>query len=674
MRLRTIFSKLALVLLAVGTLPLVMIAVFAYFQAKWRMTEEVVTYFLEKSASDTADKINLTLLERDKDIRSWVNLREVSLALRAAAGSPERAEAEGLLDDLVRIKEVYDLLILTDADGRIALTNARDRRGARLDPVRLASLRGRDVSAEPWFQEGRRGRFAKLEWHRSEWVRSVYDYDALDHAYRFNVGFSGPIFDLATGEFLGVWFNVMNWSYIQLGILDQVEKYFEQLGPYRSGYAYLWQKDANLVIGHKFRDASQPKAHGDNYGTRVIEDHRLPELSEAARRARPGETTSWRYEYPPGREKISGLAATLPPEEEGFGWYVGVGIDGEEIFKHVNELRSVLVAATLLAGIAILVGAYAISHRITEPLRKLSGFTEEIARENLDARVEIRSRDEIGVLADSFNRMATDLRASREKLIKAQRDAAWREMAAQVAHEIKNPITPMKLAAQHLLQTYRDGSPRFAEVLHRSAATIIQQVESLQRIASEFSDFARLPKRDLKPIDMNDLLRDTLALYPVDPAERLQVEVALASGLPAVLADWDALKRVFINLVNNALQAMPSGGTLRVESKRTSIRGLDAVEARVADDGVGMSAEVMSRLFEPYFSTKSRGSGLGLAICKSAIDEMRGEIDVQSELGKGTDVIVRLPAAVTSAPPSPQPVGPSLPAPVEPGNRPADRK
>ncbi|MBI1849353.1 MAG: HAMP domain-containing protein [Planctomycetes bacterium] len=644
MRLQTIFSKFALVLLAVGILPLVMIAVFAYFQAKSRMTEEVVTYFLEKSAADTADKIDLTLLERDKDIRSWVNLREVSRALTSPERSLERRETELLLDDLVRIKEVYDLLVVADAAGRIAFTNTRDRNGRSLDPDRLSRVRGRDVSGEHWFQEARASHFAKEDWHRSSLVESVYDYDGKDLCFRYNVGFAGPIFDLETGEFLGAWYNVMNWSYIQISILDQVAKYFEQLGPYRSGYAYLWKSDANTVIGHKLRDATLPLAQGNNYESRVVEDHHLPGLHDAAASARFGGTASWRYEYPPGREKISGLAVTLDSNHEGFGWFVGVGIDGEEIFGRVNELRNVLVIATTLAALAIIFAAYALSHRITEPLRRLSGATSEVARGNLGARVQVQTQDEIGALATSFNRMAEDLEGNREKLIRAQKDVAWREMAAQVAHEIKNPLTPMKLATQHLLQTYKDGSPQFADVMTRSTSTIIEQIDSLQKIATEFGDFARLPKRDLKPIDVNEVLRDSLALYAADAAPNLRVVTELDASLPRVRADWDALRRVFINLVNNALQAMPNGGTLHVTSRLGKIADVAAVEARVIDTGAGMSPEVFARIFQPYFSTKSRGTGLGLAICKRAIDEMNGEIVVQSEAGKGTEVIVRLPS------------------------------
>ncbi len=650
MPLRTIFSKLAFVLLAVGILPLVGITVFAYLQAKRRMTEEVVTYFLEKSAADTADKINLMLLERDKDVRTWVNIPGISRALRSGPSAPLLRETEVLLNDLVEVKKVYDLLILADASGHVVATNTKDRSGAALDPEKLRRLRSHDVVGTPWFEAGRIGRFGKVDWHRSDLVQAVYDYSTADLSFSYNVGFSGPVFDLATGEFLGVWYNVMNWSFIQIQILDPVERYFEELGKYRSGYAYLWLDDANTVIGHKYRDPNKPKTQGNNYATRVDEDHHLPALRDAALRARPGETSSSRYGYPAGRFKISGLAATLDARHEGFGWYVGVGIDDEEIFKPVNDLRRVLVATTCLVAVGIIFSAYAISHRITGPVRRLSEFTEEIARGNLDARVEIESPDEIGVLAGSFNRMATDLKSSRERLIKVEKDAAWREMAAQVAHEIKNPLTPMKLATQHLIQTYRDGSPQFAEVLRRSTSTIIQQIDSLHRIATEFSDFARLPKRDMRLLDVNEIVRDVLALYPVDPGGALRVEAELQSHVGVVRADPDEIKRVFINLITNALQAMPDGGMLRVVSRASKIGEKEAVEIRVADTGIGMSTDVLHRLGEPYFSTKSGGTGLGLAISKNAVDALSGEIEVNSEIGKGTEVVVRLPAATPPAP------------------------
>jgi len=247
-------------------------------------------------------------------------------------------------------------------------------------------------------------------------------------------------------------------------------------------------------------------------------------------------------------------------------------------------------------------------------------------------------------------------------LIKSKKLTAWSEMARQVAHEIKNPLTPMKLSAQHLLQAYRDRAEDFDDVLEDGVAIIIEQIESLRRIAIEFSQFSRMPERRVVPADLNEIVEESLAQYERALGSSVEIEKSLPAVLPQVEVDRDEMKRVFLNIIENAVQSMPGGGKLRVASAAGSSgaagteykfmsssravhdEGLkDFVEVSFADTGCGIPRDNLDRLFEPSFSTKTQGSGLGLAISKGIIDAYGGEITIESEQGRGTLVRVRIP-------------------------------
>lgn len=264
------------------------------------------------------------------------------------------------------------------------------------------------------------------------------------------------------------------------------------------------------------------------------------------------------------------------------------------------------------------------------------------------------------------------------ELIRSEKLLAWSEMARQVAHEIKNPLTPMKLSAQHVLQARRDGVGDFDKVLEESVGTIVEQIESLRRIAVEFSQFSRMPARKLELKDINEIVEDSLTQYERTIGSSVRIVKDLKSGLPKVKVDGDEVKRVFVNIIENAVQAMPGGGTLEIVSRavrsrrrmgRTSdsrhkergydvrvsssgghTRSRDFVEIAFSDTGTGISSADVGSLFEPNFSTKSHGTGLGLAICKGIVDAYGGEILIESRQGAGTRVSVRFPGPRRPAP------------------------
>jgi nitrogen fixation/metabolism regulation signal transduction histidine kinase len=210
-------------------------------------------------------------------------------------------------------------------------------------------------------------------------------------------------------------------------------------------------------------------------------------------------------------------------------------------------------------------------------------------------------------------------------------------MARQVAHEIKNPLTPMKLAVQHLRQTYRDRAPQFGEILETVSATVIEQIDTLSRIASEFSTFARMPGRRLEVCDVGAVLREAIGLFEQEPGVRWRTDVA--GDLQQVRADREELRRAFINVFRNAIQAMNGQGELSVDAEMSE----GSLRITIRDTGPGIPEEIRPKLFLPNFSTKTDGMGLGLAIVKKTIDDLGGSVRIESGPGPGTAVIFELP-------------------------------
>jgi len=306
--------------------------------------------------------------------------------------------------------------------------------------------------------------------------------------------------------------------------------------------------------------------------------------------------------------------------------------------------RATTAAVALYLVVLLLVaGAGAVlARRVARPVEALVEGTGRVAAGDLSTRIPRGPKDELGDLVDSFNRMTAGLEAGREAEARAQREAAWREMAKQVAHEIKNPLTPMRLHAQHLLRAQEDGSGDLPDITRKAAEVVLRQAEALERIAGDFSAFARLPRRSPGPLDLAVLAREAADLYR--GSETVKVDLEAPEGLPPVLGDREEMRLVLVNLCGNALEAMPDGGRLAIRV-RADAGPPPAVVLEVEDTGVGIRAEDLPRLFDPSFSTKTRGTGLGLAIVRRAVEDAGGSVSVESTPGKGSRFTVRLPAA-----------------------------
>ncbi|MCY1046023.1 ATP-binding protein [Corallococcus sp. bb12-1] len=302
-------------------------------------------------------------------------------------------------------------------------------------------------------------------------------------------------------------------------------------------------------------------------------------------------------------------------------------------------MRAFLLLAGLGLAFAALLGLM-VSRWMTRPVEALTSGARRVAEGALDVQVAARASGEVGELVRTFNHMTSELKATTERLMATERIAAWQEVARRLAHEIKNPLTPIRMSLETLLAAHDARHPSFPHLFKESAGVILEEVERLRRIVDEFSRFARLPKPQLAPVDLGELAQGVLALYAAPP-EGIQLLPALQTGVVA-RADRDQLTQVLVNLVKNAEEAMTGkGGSLRVRVKGTDA---DAV-IEVEDDGPGIPAEHRARIFEPYFTTKDGGTGLGLAIAARILQEHGGRLEVGGEPGQGARFSVVLPRA-----------------------------
>ena len=318
----------------------------------------------------------------------------------------------------------------------------------------------------------------------------------------------------------------------------------------------------------------------------------------------------------------------------------------QEIETQIDELdRRVLLAAVLFIIIGAAIG-YSMAERIADPVNRLMKATGRIARGDLTARILATSSDEFRRLVEAFNRMAADLQRQRVELERSNRLAAWADMARQVAHDIKNPLTPIQLNAEHLRRVHADRGAPLNGVLDECVDNILSQVRLLRQIASEFSSFASSPTAKPVPESLSEVIAQVVEAYRTGLKGRVEIVVDIPSGLPPVMIDKAVLSRALTNIVENALHAMPKGGQLHFGGQ-----ALDhaSVELTIADTGVGMDRSALDRIFEPYFSTRASGTGLGLTIAKRNVELNGGTIAVESERHRGTTVRITLPTAPAAA-------------------------
>jgi two-component system, NtrC family, nitrogen regulation sensor histidine kinase NtrY len=306
-----------------------------------------------------------------------------------------------------------------------------------------------------------------------------------------------------------------------------------------------------------------------------------------------------------------------------------------------KEISTYLVAFiniyVILTSIAILI-TIVISNYIAKPVRLIKEKIGRLKLGKYNEKIEWVQNDEIGSLVVEYNRMVDELAQSADRLAKSERESAWREMAKQIAHEIKNPLTPMKLSVQYLQKAWDEKAPEWDQRLSRFTKTLVEQIESLSNIASEFSDFAKMPKSKFEKLELTTVIGNAVSLFK--DSNQVHFDFGF-SGKHFVLSDNEQLMRVFINLINNSIQAISDNNKGLIKIKIEQSVGFHNIIFN--DNGKGIPSDQQNKVFYPNFTTKSGGMGLGLAMVKNIIQNSNGYITFESEEGKGTTFIIKLP-------------------------------
>ena len=311
--------------------------------------------------------------------------------------------------------------------------------------------------------------------------------------------------------------------------------------------------------------------------------------------------------------------------------------------------RTIQGTAWTVGAVGVLLGlilSFWTASRVTRPLRALAASVRQVAAGDWSTRATVGSRDEVGQLAHDFNQMTEQLAEQRDRMIQAERVAAWRELARRLAHELKNPLFPLQITVENLQRSRQASPEQFEEVFRESTSTLLAELDNLKIIIGRFSDFAKMPAPHPELMDVNQTVRDVVKLFDaqVHAPERppIQVELRTKESLGSISADPEQIRRALRNLVLNALDAMPKGGTLTIRTQNVHGTNNGRVAVEVSDTGEGLTPEECERLFTPYYTTKQHGTGLGLAIVQSVVSDHKGTITVRSQPGRGTTFRIEL--------------------------------
>lgn len=281
---------------------------------------------------------------------------------------------------------------------------------------------------------------------------------------------------------------------------------------------------------------------------------------------------------------------------------------------------------------------YFVLFRITKPLNELARALSKTGEGYLDIKIP-KPNTEIAQVISAYNDMTDQLKISREKLKQAERVAAWRDAARIMAHEVRNPLTGMRLSIERLIKRHENKDKDLHEVLEKSSKMILNEITTLENLAKQFSDFARLPTPSLKPTNLNKLV-EGLTIYYEEYAKEVEMKRDLDPLIGDVPLDKKLMRQVLLNLLKNALEAFADNkGTITIRTKKEENKVFILFE----DNGPGIEPEKLEKVFNPYFTTKEKGSGLGLAVVKQIVNEHGGEVVIESEVGKGTKFMIVLP-------------------------------
>jgi nitrogen fixation/metabolism regulation signal transduction histidine kinase len=568
--------RLLLAFLFVALVPLGLLAVFGP-----RLVRSHFETLSQERVADLRAGVSRDLDLRREGIRLQVESLAADpqlvrrLALADATGAPEL----GLIDDVVERRAALglDWLEVTDKEG-VVLARGHDRGtfGVDLshDPIIAAALSGQPLSAI--------GEFAAPD-------------SGLALLAASPVVFEGRVLGVVRGGVLldaGVLARLEALSGVELAVVG---------ADGRVVASTLGADDARRVA-----TALRPVA-GDS--TIALELYGVP--------------------YRLGAIPLPGLAG----KELG---RLAVGVSQADLVRTLESLLRLLGAAALV-GLLVAIGvALVFASRISRPVRALAHAAQRVARGDLAVRLPAGPSDEVGDLMASFNAMAVDLEGSRDRLVRGERQAAWAQIARRLAHEIKNPLTPIQLSIEDAERARARGDADSDEALARAARTIKAEVRTLRELVREFSEFAQSPEPRPEPVDLPEVLDHAIDLYV---PSGVTVERDYARDAEQVHADRDLIARAFGNLVKNACEAMEGDGTLRIETRAWD----DGVTIAVQDSGPGVPDGDREKIFTPYFTTKADGTGLGLALVRRVAEDHGGALTLEPS-ERGARFVVRLPA------------------------------
>lgn len=345
-----------------------------------------------------------------------------------------------------------------------------------------------------------------------------------------------------------------------------------------------------------------------------------------------------------GRRREDSVNVTAIPLKDATGGVLGVLLVSVSRSGLVAAQKHIRAIAYAVAGAAILLTiglSLWIAARVSRPVEELARAAEAVAAGDWNVHVPERGRDEVTVLARSFNHMTAELASQRERLVQSERVAAWRELARRLAHELKNPLFPLQITIENLVRARQLAPAEFDEVFDESTRTLQMEIANLKTIIGRFSDFSKMPKPELEAIDARTLVDRVRILYSTSK-DGMHFEAQVAAEPMPLMVDPELMHRALSNLVLNAMDAIEDSGVVTLGARPVD----NHIELRVSDTGQGLTSEECERLFTPYYTTKQHGTGLGLAIVQSVVADHHGTISVESNAGRGATFILRLPRAI----------------------------
>jgi signal transduction histidine kinase len=661
-------------MIGLSLLPLAGMSVFSYVIGR-RQIEERINLSLERMAQDTADKVDLTLRGKKEEIHSMATT--YPRIYRGLDGKSRQSLLQ-LLNNYWLNHEGYDTLIVLDHRGNFVGINTTDPNGRLVPAGDLSEILSANIAAfseeQKLFQASITGHNAHHDWYQSGLVQSLYDYRKEDLSRHYNIAFSEPIVDPASREILGVWINILNWSHFQ-NILDNVEMDLATQS-LKTGYAFMLAKDANTVIGHRNRPNRRTEEGGrvsggrNFYSARLVEDLGLEKLRDAIL----NRDRHFAFKPPGGRGKISGLARI---DDTSFGWIVGVEIDKADVFRPIRVLTYWLLGATVLLASVVILLTYVIAEGITVPLKTLIRSASTIAQGNFNQRVAIRSSDEVGSLASTFNEMARalsarerqlqelnrnlenmvrdrtlelenshealkraylDLQSAQEQLVQTEKMASLGQLVAGIAHEIKNPLNFI-YGNTGFLADYAQKLQNLVEAFEKLPSISAEDRAAMKKLKEEIH-YAFI-KEDLKVLidnftegarRINTIVSDlrTFSRMDADTVSDVDLHASLEMSLNLlrnqyknrieIHKEYGDIPRIrgYAGKLNQVFMNLLSNAFHAVRGNgdvwiRTRSDG-NTVEIEIEDSGVGIPQENLKRIFEPFFTTKPVGQGTGLGL------------------------------------------------------------